>query len=167
MRSSSLTTIDASSMSWCSSASRVRSSVVTTRSSAPRAWLSSCFSSSWKWTRIGSAKIFPSLQSRLRQLVSDLAEAAADVILGLLLARVREDLLRRVDFHEVPGLSAALDVKEAGHVAGSCSLLHVVGDHHDRVLGLELSHQVLDRERGDRIECRGGLVHQQDVGLDR
>ena len=46
-------------------------------------------------------------------------------------------------------------------------LLHVVGHDHDRVLLDQLVHQVLDRERRDRVERRAGLVHQDDLGLDR
>ncbi len=45
-------------------------------------------------------------------------------------------------------------------------LLHVVGHDHDRVLVLELVHEVLDPRRGDRVEGRARLVHQDHVGLD-
>ena len=31
---------------------------------------------------------------------------------------------------------------------------------------LQLGHQLLDLERGDRVEGRAGLVHQDDLGLD-
>src|SRR4051812_21174655 len=154
MRSSSWMTIDASSMSWCSKASSVRSRVRTTRSSPPRAWISRSRSSSWKCCRppVGMARSLP--------------ESSADVVLSLLLAGVGEDLLSRVDLDEVTGLAGALDIEERGHVAGAARLLHVVGHDHDRVLLLELADQVLDRERGDRVQGRGGLVHQQHVGLD-
>jgi hypothetical protein len=39
-----------------------------------------------------------------------------------------------------------------------------VGDDHDRELGLDLLHQVLDAGGGDGVERRAGLVHQQHVG---
>jgi hypothetical protein len=41
-----------------------------------------------------------------------------------------------------------------------------VGDDDDRVVALQLVDQLLDALRGDRIERRGGLVHQQHFGLD-
>jgi len=46
-------------------------------------------------------------------------------------------------------------------------LLHVVRDDNDSVAGLELVDQLLDALRRDRVERRGGLVHQQDLGLHR
>src|SRR3954469_14503974 len=158
MRSSSWMTIEASSMSWCSSASSVRSNVVTTRSMPPRAWTSSACSSSWNCWRPGiRRRPFPGRVS---------AETAADVVLGLLLRRVGEDLLRRVDLHETTGLARPLDVEERRQVAGARGLLHIVRHDHDRVLLLELENQVLDGQSGDRVQCRGGLVHEQHVRLD-
>src|SRR5690349_1629578 len=113
-------TIDASSMSWCSSASSVRSSVRTTRSRPPSACTSRSRNSSWKCCRppVGTNGSLP--------------ESSADVVLSLLLAGVREDLLSRVDLHQVTGLARALDVEEGRHVAGAARLLHVVGHDHDR-----------------------------------
>ena len=52
-------------------------------------------------------------------------------------------------------------------VGDARSLLHVVGDDHDRVALLELVDQLLDLQRRDRIERRAGLVHQDHLGLDR
>ena len=40
-----------------------------------------------------------------------------------------------------------------------------MGDDDDRVLGLELLHQVLDAKRRHRVEGGAGLVHEDDVGL--
>src|SRR3954454_5240502 len=133
-------TIEASSMSWCSNASSVRSKVVMTRSSPPRAWTSSAWSSSRNCWRPG-----------IRPVPSMSTEPAADVVLGLLLARVGEDLLGRVDLHQTPRLPRGLDIEKRGQVAGAARLLHVVGHDHDRVLLLELTDQILDRERGDRV----------------
>jgi hypothetical protein len=41
-----------------------------------------------------------------------------------------------------------------------------VGDDHDRVLLLQLEHQVLDPAGGDRIERGARLVHQDHVRID-
>ena len=60
--------------------------------------------------------------------------------------------------------AGARDVEERRGVADPGGLLHVVGDDHDRVVLLELEHELLDRGRGDGIERRAGLVHQQGVG---
>src|SRR4051812_12156215 len=148
MRSSSWMTIDASSMSWCSRASSVRSNVLTTRSMPPSACTSRSRSSSWKCCR-------PPVRT-----TASLPESAADVVLSLLLAGIGKDLLSGIDLDEVPGLARALDIEECRDVARAAGLLHVVGHDHDRVLLLELADQVLDRERGDRVEGRSGLVHQ-------
>ena len=59
-----------------------------------------------------------------------------------------------------------LEAEERGHLGDARGLLHVVGDDHERVLLLQLVHQVLDRLRRDRVERRGGLVEQHDIGLD-
>ena len=60
-----------------------------------------------------------------------------------------------------------VDREERRHVRDAGGLLHVVGDHDDRVLALEVVHQVLDRGGRDGIERRGRLVHEEDVGLGR
>src|SRR3954447_1865879 len=154
MRSSSKMTIDASSMSWCSRASSVRSSVLTTRSRPPSACTSRSRSSSWKCSRppMGTTRSLP--------------ESATDVVLGHLLTGIGEDLLGGVDLDQVPRPTGALDIEERRHVARTAGLLHVVGHDHDGVLLLELADQLLDRERGDRVQGGGGLVHQQHVRLD-
>ena len=59
-----------------------------------------------------------------------------------------------------------LEAEERGHLGDAGGLLHVVGDDHERVLLLQLVHQVLDRLGRDRVERRGRLVEQDDVGLD-
>ena len=65
-----------------------------------------------------------------------------------------------------PGWPAALRLKNAGVVGDAGGLLHVVGDDDDRVLGLQLVDQVLDRRGRDRVERRARLVHQQHLRLD-
>src|SRR5699024_306224 len=94
------------------------------------------------------------------------AEAARDVVLGLLVRGVGEDGVGVVDLDEVAGLAGAGDVEEPGAVRDAGGLLHVVGHDHDRVLLLELMDQVLDREGRDRVQRRAGLVHQHHLGLD-
>src|SRR6478672_1233621 len=146
MRSSSLTTIAASSMSWWRSASSTRSRAVTTMSRAPSAWTSSAWSSSRK-----CARALPAI---------GLAELPRHVLLRPGVARVRED---RVGLGELDELAAE---HERGLVGHARRLLHVVGDDHDRVVALELVDELLDLERRDRVERRAGLVHQDHLGLD-
>src|SRR4051794_21823357 len=112
----------ASSMSCCSTASIVRSSACRAISRPPRAWSSSSASCSRKACRVSSAIA--------------LAELAADVVLGFLALRVREDLLGLGDLDQAAGPAGGLDVEERGEVARAAGLLHVVGDDHDRVAPL-------------------------------
>ena len=74
------------------------------------------------------------------------AEPPRNVVLGLLLDRVDEDLLG------VAVLDQLAQVEEGGVVRDSRGLLHVVGHDDLRVLGLEVLHQFLDAHRGDRVE---------------
>src|SRR3954451_25140814 len=141
MRSSSLTTIAASSMSWCWNASSVRSSVVTTRSSAPSACSSRRWSSSWKWARPVPA-------------ISPSAELPRHVLLGAGVARVGEDL---VGLGELDQLAGEHERRLVGHARG---LLHVVRHDHDRELALELVDELLDLQRRHRIERGARLVHE-------
>src|SRR5918999_233116 len=155
MRSSSAMTMLASSMSWCCTVSSARSSAVTTMSSPPRACFSSAWSSSWKWVRV---------------VAGTLADLAGDVGLRARIGRVGEDLLRVVELDDAAGavlVLAELDGEERRLVRDTRRLLHVVRDDHDRVLPLQVQHEVLDLAGGDRVERRAGLVHQDHVGLDR
>src|SRR4051794_24451195 len=158
MRSSSAITTWASSTSWCSTASIVRPRAMLTRSRPPRALASSVASSSRYPARAISGIVRPLPVS---------AEPAADVVLGLLLGRVGEDLVGRADLDQVPRLARRVKVEEGGDVAGPRRLLHVVSDDDDRVAVLQLGDQVLDRQGGERVQGRTGLVHQQDLRLDR
>ena len=65
-----------------------------------------------------------------------------------------------------PGLPGAGQVEEAGVLRDPGGLLHVVGDDDDRVVGLQLVDQVLDRGGRDRVERGAGLVHEQHLRLD-
>src|SRR4051794_39111276 len=95
------------------------------------------------------------------------AETAGDVGFGGFLVRDAEDLLGGVHLDEAPGLAGAREVEEGRVLRDPGCLLHVVGHDHDRVVGLELVDQVLDRGGGDRVERRARLVHQQHLRLDR
>src|SRR4051794_37050417 len=133
----------ASSTSWWLRASIARSREDTTMSSPPSACCSSRASSSWKWTR-GVSGLIRS------------AHLAGDVGLRALVVGVGEDLLGLVVLHDVAGpvLSALVqdDGEEGRPVRHAGGLLHVVGDDHDRVLVLELDHEVLDPSGGDRVQ---------------
>src|SRR5215210_7087915 len=118
MRSSSATIIEASSMSRCSSASRVRSRASTTMSSAPRADFSSSWSCSEKCLRAASG--------------IELPDPSGHVRLGSLVAWVLEDGLGPVvlDDLAVAVLLALVEDnrQERGHVGNARGLLHVVRD---------------------------------------
>src|SRR5215213_4798140 len=103
MRSSSAMTIEASSMSWCSIASSVRS----------RAWHAISMPAS-----VWSSSVWSSSRYAARETAIASAEAPAHVVLGLRVLRVREDLLGLADLDQPSGLTRALDVDERGEVAG-------------------------------------------------
>src|SRR3712207_5710915 len=133
--------IDASSTSRRSTVSRARSMAVTTMSIPSSAWRSSVASSSWKCVRVVSDTV--------------LADLARDVGLRAGVGRVGEDPLGLVELHHAAraGLAAVqLDDEERGAVGDARRLLHVVRDDDDRVVLLELEHQVLDLPRRDRVE---------------
>src|SRR5688500_13102401 len=120
----------------------MRSSASCTRTAITSTWRRSCSSSAAKVSRSGRG--------------ASSAKATRHVVLGPLVARVREDLLRAVELDEHPRAGVArlvhLRGEERRHVAHPGGLLHVVGDDHDRVLVLDLVHQVLDAGRGDGVE---------------
>src|ERR687897_2559482 len=99
-----------------------------------------------------------------------LPEPAGDVVLGPLVGRLGEDRVGAVVLDQQPGAVAGagggLGGEERRAVRDPGRLLHVVGDDHDRVVPLELLHQVLDAPGGHRVEGRAGLVHQDHVGGD-
>src|SRR5437879_9207176 len=94
-----------------------------------------------------------------------LPEAAGDVILGPAVFRTIEDIVGRavLDHLARPRL---IHQHEGGEVGGTSRLLHVVRHDHDRIPLLEFLHEFLDAQRGDRVERRGRLVHQDHLGLD-
>src|SRR6266516_1601383 len=97
------------------------------------------------------------------------AKTARHVVLRPLVGRGGEDPRRLVVLHQHAGAAAFVDLEaeERGAVGDARGLLHVVRDDHDRVVALQLVHQLLDLLRGDRVEGRGGLVEEQDLRLDR
>src|SRR5262245_54909935 len=91
------------------------------------------------------------------------AEVAGHVLLRQHLGRALEDLLGATRLDQIPGPTALGDVdrEERGQIGHPLGLLHVVGDDRDRVVFLELDHQLLDLAGRDGIECRTRLVHQE------
>src|SRR5271157_4593185 len=102
---------------------------------------------------------------------SYLADSAGDIGLGSLVLGVGEQQVGGAELGEDAG---ALDLcghglvehQASGHVADPPCLLHIVGDDDDRKVGLEVVHQVLNACRGDGVEGRARLVHENDLGFD-
>src|SRR4051812_24989648 len=88
------------------------------------------------------------------------AVAAGNIVLGALLARVREDLRRFAVFNQLA------EVEECSALRDSRRLLHVMGDDRDRIAAAKLVDQLFDLGGRDRIERRAGLVHQDHFGID-
>src|SRR5215216_2457288 len=88
------------------------------------------------------------------------AEAAGDVIFGLLLRGVRKDALGLVEFDQLA------EIEERGVIGAARRLLHVVRHDRDAVVGLELGDQLLNALGRNRIEGGGRLVEQQDLGAN-
>lgn len=55
--------------------------------------------------------------------------------------------------------------KECDRIGDTRRLLHIVRNDHERAGLFELAGQLLHHQRRHRVECRGRLVHQQNVGL--
>src|SRR6185437_13261636 len=88
-------------------------------------------------------------------------EAAGDIILGPSLMRMGEHRLGLAELDELA------QIHEGGIVGAARRLLHVVRDDGNAIVGFELGDELLDALRRDRVERGGGLVEQQDLGLDR
>src|SRR3954470_7757856 len=89
------------------------------------------------------------------------AEPAGDIGLRALVAGGGEYLFGDAELDQLA------EIHEGGEVGHACRLLHVVGDDHDRVVLLQLVHQLLDLRGRDRIERRARLVEQDHFGLHR
>src|SRR5438552_17383620 len=95
-----------------------------------------------------------------------LPESAGDVILGPAVFRAIENVVGGAELDHLAG-PLLVHQHEGGEVGGTGRLLHVVRHDHDRIPLLEFLHEFLDAQRGDRVERRGRLVHQDHFGLDR
>src|SRR3954471_22345239 len=89
------------------------------------------------------------------------AVAAGNVVPRPLDSGIGEDLRRVVELDEVA------EVEEGGLLRDPRRLLHVVGDDDDGEAIAHLVEQLLDLGCRDRVERRGRLVEQDDVGLHR
>ena len=67
----------------------------------------------------------------------------------------------------LPALAVVMhfDREERRHVCDAGRLLHIVRHDDDRVLALQVVHEILDPRCRDRVERRRRLVHQDDVRL--
>src|SRR5215469_10883024 len=90
-----------------------------------------------------------------------LSEPAGDVIFGLLIRGLGEDLFRLVEFDQLA------QQEEAGEFRDACRLLHIVRHDYDGIPLFELKDQLFDLSCRDWIERRAGLVHQQHFGFHR
>src|SRR4030095_9477755 len=109
-------------------------------------------SSSWeKWTDIRGA--------RVREKVS--TETAGHIVFRLLFRRVGENLRRGVVLDEFA------QVEEGGIIRNAGGLLHIVGHNDDGEFPLQVENQVFHFGRGEGVQRRGRLIHQNDFGLDR
>jgi hypothetical protein len=88
------------------------------------------------------------------------AGASGDVVLGARIAGIGEDLFGRAALHQFA------EVEEGGLLRDPRRLRHRVGDDDDAVLAAQLVHQLLDPGRGDGVEGRAWLVHQDHLGTD-
>src|SRR6185369_15305855 len=79
---------------------------------------------------------------------SSSAETAGDVVLGVFLARLHEEIRRRAELDQVT------EIHVGGVVGAARRLLHVVSHDDHRVVALELVDELLDLAGGDRVEGR-------------
>src|SRR5215468_5216760 len=84
------------------------------------------------------------------------AETAGDVVLGELVARIREDAVRLAHFDEVAEMEVRRPLR---HARG---LLHRVRDDDDRIALAQLFHEILDARGRDGVERGARLVHEDD-----
>ena len=76
--------------------------------------------------------------TRGRSIPAELAESAANVILSFALLRRQKQRSRFLEFDELA------HQKEAGEVARSLRLLHIVGNDNDGVIATQFEHKVFD-----------------------
>src|SRR3970040_28680 len=101
--------------------------------------------------------------SVMKLIATLLSEAPRDVVLGLILRRLDEQLVGDAE------LDHLAEVHVGGEVRNARRLLHVVGHDQDRHPLLEIMDQLFDRGGGDRVERGSRLVEQQQlrVGSER
>src|SRR5258706_3719052 len=102
----------------------------------------------------------PDCSLRSPDVCSESAEAPGDVIFGFALLWPREDLRCFTLFNNTPRK------EKDGAIRDPPCLLHVVCHDDNRIVALEGRHELFDLQRGDRVQRRGWLVHQQDLWLD-
>src|ERR1700730_5098823 len=95
-----------------------------------------------------------------------LAEPSGDVGLCPAVLRLVEQVTRGRELDEVAVAVLWIHEHERGEVGHARSLLHVVGDDDDRVLMGQLDDEVLDLQRGHRVERRAWLVHEDHLWAD-
>lgn len=99
-----------------------------------------------------------------------LAETATDVFLGFFLFGVLEDDFGAIVFHQMPYFPTAISsigIVKRGQIRDPRSLLHIVGDNHNRVLLFEFLDQFLDFEGGNGVKGGAGFIHENDFRGDR
>src|SRR5438045_1298975 len=89
------------------------------------------------------------------------AVAAGNIVLSARFARIGEDFRRFAIFDKLA------EVEEGGALRDTRRLLHIVSHDRDRIAAAKLVNQLLDLGGGDRVERRTGLVHQNDLRVDR
>src|SRR6202165_2904613 len=153
---------------WRKSSLRYWSSLRTFSASPPsrrrNAWsaASICDSTSVPIRTNDSRRLASSLSNVIRG-TDQLAEAAGDVGLCPRVLRLVEEVGCRRELDELAVAPVGVHQHEGGEVRDARGLLHVVGDDDDRVVLHQLGHQVLDLQRGDRVEGRTWLVHEDDL----
>src|SRR6266850_1760650 len=86
-----------------------------------------------------------------------LSESAGDVVLGLFLLRLDEQVVGDAELDQLANVHVGREIRDPR------GLLHVVRHDEDRHPLLEVVDQHLDRGGGDRVERRGRLVEQQQL----
>src|SRR5690606_24413197 len=103
-----------------------------------------------------------------------LSEPARNVIGRLALARTAEELVSLLELDQFAPtrilagriVHGPPDAEERRVIRYTLRLLHIVGYDDDRILFLQLAHQLFDTLRRDGIERRTRLVHEDDLRLD-
>ena len=87
---------------------------------------------------------------------SPLPEASRYIVLRLYLIGISENLFGIAELHHLT------HIKESRTIAYASSLLHIMGNDYNGVLLLQLVDKFLYLSRGNGVEGRRRLIHQQD-----